>query len=425
MNWRKKSKKDWGRLDLNYKETPFGKIPEHWGVGTILENSKLVTDYVANGSFASLKENVQYKNEPDYAILIRLDDFNNEFDGNFVYLSRHSYDFLKKSKLFGNEIIISNVGANVGTVFKAPSLSKPMSLGPNSIMFIPKGDNDFYYYWMKSRFGQHMLKSIVSGSAQPKFNKTDFRRLEIPVPPINEQKEIGSILRSLDDRIAENKKINHHLAEIAKSIFDSYFIDLSPYDGVMPDDWQLSNLTGIANYLNGLAMQKHRPQSNEQGLPVLKIKELRQGFTDSTSDLCSSNIRRDYIIHDGDVIFSWSGSLLVDFWTGGDCGLNQHLFKVSSETYDKWFYYAWTKHHLDRFVKMAADRATTMGHIKRDALEKAEVLIPSNKDYQEIGNKLKPIYDQIINNRVESRKLVALRDTLLPKLMSGEISATD
>ncbi len=205
MNWRKKSKKDWGRLDLNYKETPFGKIPEHWGVGTILENSKLVTDYVANGSFASLKENVQYKNEPDYAILIRLVDFNNEFDGNFVYLSRHSYDFLKKSKLFGNEIIISNVGANVGTVFKAPSLSKPMSLGPNSIMFIPKGDNDFYYYWMKSRFGQHMLKSIVSGSAQPKFNKTDFRRLEIPVPPINEQKEIGYILRSLDDRILETR----------------------------------------------------------------------------------------------------------------------------------------------------------------------------------------------------------------------------
>ena len=208
---------------------------------------------------------------------------------------------------------------------------------------------------------------------------------------------------------------------MAKSIFDSYFIDLEPYGGVKPDDWQFSNLTGIANYLNGLAMQKFRPQDNEQGLPVLKIKELRQGFTDSTSDLCSPNIRRDYIIHDGDVIFSWSGSLLVDFWTGGECGLNQHLFKVTSDTYDKWFYYAWTKHHLDRFVKIAADRATTMGHIKRDALEKAEVLIPSDEDFEEIGKMLKPIYDQILNNRVESRKLVALRDNLLPKLMSGEI----
>ena len=290
-----------------------------------------------------------------------------------------------------------------------------------------KANSDFIYYYLTQNDVTETLQAIgeQSTSAYPSIKPSDIENLEISLPTLEEQEVIAHTLRSLDQKIEVNREINHHLAEIAKSIFDSYFIDLSPYDGVMPDDWQLSNLTGIANYLNGLAMQKHRPQSNEQGLPVLKIKELRQGFTDSTSDLCSSNIRRDYIIHDGDVIFSWSGSLLVDFWTGGDCGLNQHLFKVSSETYDKWFYYAWTKHHLDRFVKMAADRATTMGHIKRDALEKAEVLIPSNKDYQEIGNKLKPIYDQIINNRVESRKLVALRDTLLPKLMSGEISVTD
>lgn len=286
---------------------------------------------------------------------------------------------------------------------------------------------EFLFQLLKSDLIIQQLQDLAEtrSGTFPQITFYELGQIDVDIPDINEQKIISEYIMNYDEKIENNKKINHHLAEIAKSIFDSYFIDLSPYDGVMPDDWQLSNLTGIANYLNGLAMQKHRPQSNEQGLPVLKIKELRQGFTDSTSDLCSSNIRRDYIIHDGDVIFSWSGSLLVDFWTGGDCGLNQHLFKVSSETYDKWFYYAWTKHHLDRFVKMAADRATTMGHIKRDALEKAEVLIPSNKDYQEIGNKLKPIYDQIINNRVESRKLVALRDTLLPKLMSGEISVTD
>lgn len=225
--------------------------------------------------------------------------------------------------------------------------------------------------------------------------------------------------------IAENKKINHHLEQMAKSIFQNHFIDLIPYDGDIPIDWKTSNLTGVATYLNGLAMQKFRPSDDEVGLPVLKIKELRQGFTDSSSDLCSPSIRKDYIIHDGTVIFSWSGSLLVDFWTGGDCGLNQHLFKVTSDTYDKWFYYAWTKYHLDMFIKMAADRATTMGHIKREALENAEVLIPNERDYQNIGNLLEPIYDEIIANRLEIRKLVALRDTLLPKLMSGEISVTD
>lgn len=322
------------------------------------------------------------------------------------------------------DILISNIRP----YFKKIWLADKSGGCSNDVLVIRSDSNfsnRFLYYVLSSDTFFDYAVSTSKGTKMPRGDKSSIMKYTVPLFSLEEQELISDILKSYDEKIQLNKQINHHLAEIAKSIFDSYFIDLSPYDGVMPDDWQLSNLTGIANYLNGLAMQKHRPQSNEQGLPVLKIKELRQGFTDSTSDLCSSNIRRDYIIHDGDVIFSWSGSLLVDFWTGGDCGLNQHLFKVSSETYDKWFYYAWTKHHLDRFVKMAADRATTMGHIKRDALEKAEVLIPSNKDYQEIGNKLKPIYDQIINNRVESRKLVALRDTLLPKLMSGEISATD
>ena len=124
-------------------------------------------------------------------------------------------------------------------------------------------------------------------------------------------------------------------------------------------------------------------------------------------------------------LFSWSGSLLVDFWCGGICGLNQHLFKVTSSNYDKWFYYAWTKYHLNRFVAIATDKATTMGHIKRDELAKAEVLIPNKADYNRIGALLQPIYDSIISNRIENKKLAEARDALLPKLMSGEIDVSD
>ena len=181
----------------------------------------------------------------------------------------------------------------------------------------------------------------------------------------------------------------------------------------------------IADYLNGLAMQKFRPKENEECLPVLKIKELRQGFCDTSSDLCSQSINPEYVIHDGDVVFSWSGSLLVDFWCGGDCGLNQHLFKVSSKKYDKWFYFAWTKHHLQKFIAIASGMATTMGHIKREELEKAKVLIPSPSDYQRIGNILKPLYELVISNRIENKKLSELRDSLLPKLMSGELDVSD
>lgn len=186
----------------------------------------------------------------------------------------------------------------------------------------------------------------------------------------------------------------------------------------------MGNLIDIADYLNGLAMQRYRPKDGERGLPVLKIKELRQGACDSSSELCSPSIKPEYIIRDGDVIFSWSGSLLVDLWCGGVCGLNQHLFKVTSEKYDKWFYYLWTNYHLDRFIAVAADKATTMGHIKREELSKAEVLIPSASDYAKISALIKPIIDLIVANRIENRQLVQLRDELLPKLMSGEIDVS-
>ncbi len=105
--------------------------------------------------------------------------------------------------------------------------------------------------------------------------------------------------------------------------------------------------------------------------------------------------------------------------------MNQHLFKVTSKVYDKWFYYLWIAHHLDRFIAIAADKATTMGHIKREELAKAEVLIPSESDYQEISSIMKPIFELMISNRIEVRKLAALRDELLPKLMSGEIDVTE
>ena len=215
--------------------------------------------------------------------------------------------------------------------------------------------------------------------------------------------------------------VNDNLQQQALAIFQQEFLR----EGELPDGWTSGSLLDIANYLNGLAMQKFRPADGESGLPVLKIKELRQGSCDASSELCSPSIKPEYIVHDGDVIFSWSGSLLVDLWCGGTCGLNQHLFKVTSDKYPKWFYYAWTAHHLARFVAIAADKATTMGHIKREELAKAEVVIPDAASMERIGGILQPMYDLIISNRIENRKLAALRDTILPQLMSGELDVSD
>ena len=217
------------------------------------------------------------------------------------------------------------------------------------------------------------------------------------------------------------RTLNDNLQQQALAIFQQELLQ----EGNFPEGWSTGSLLDIANYLNGLAMQKFRPANGENGLPVLKIKELRQGSCDDSSERCSPYIKPEYIVHDGDVIFSWSGSLLVDFWCGDTCGLNQHLFKVTSDKYPKWFYYAWTAHHLTRFVAIAADKATTMGHIKREELAKAEVIIPDTASMERIGGVLQPMYDLIISNRIENRKLAALRDTILPQLMSGELEASD
>ena len=193
-------------------EWKYGTLPTSWELSTIGDYSNTITDYVANGSFASLAQNVQYKEEPDVAILIRLVDYNNNFKGDFVYIDEHAYEFLSKSKLYGGEIIISNVGANVGTVFRCPTLTLKMSLAPNSIMLRTKGIDDFYYYWFKSPVGQHAIASIVTGSAQPKFNKTTFKKIVVPVPPIETQRKIALCLKTIDEKIECNKSINDNLA---------------------------------------------------------------------------------------------------------------------------------------------------------------------------------------------------------------------
>lgn len=285
----------------------------------------------------------------------------------------------------------------------------------------PEYDARFIYYYMTTPEFQSELDGRATGTTVIGLRQPELMKCIIRCPEIQEQKVIAAILSSIDAKIIANEKVNDNLQQQALSVFRKAFINIKG----LPSSWTKGCLLDIADYLNGLAMQKFRPSENEIGIPVLKIKELRQGSCDASSELCSPSIKTEYIIHDGDVVFSWSGSLLVDIWCGGTCGLNQHLFKVTSKTYDKWFYYLWTAHHLERFIAIAADKATTMGHIKREELSKAEVVIPSQNDYEKIGAVLQPMIDLIIANRIESKKLATLRDELLPKLMSGEIDMSE
>jgi len=185
---------------------------DDWVKCKILDFDVIVTDYVSNGSFASLKENVSYHDFPDYAILIRTKDYNSGFHGNFIYVDKHAYDFLKKSKLNGGEVIISNVG-EPGIVFRCPKLNSPMTLGPNSIVLI-SNYNIFFYLYFTSNFGQSLIESIISGSVQSKFNKTAFRNLEISYPTLNYISKFEELMIPIFNRIDFNHQQINKMSNI-------------------------------------------------------------------------------------------------------------------------------------------------------------------------------------------------------------------
>lgn len=299
-------------------------------------------------------------------------------------------------------------------------------------------NNYYLYYCLKLQLG--ILKGVSIGSATKFLTKPILNNILIRYPSDNKVMEnIATILKSIDIKIELNNQIISNLEELASTLFKRWFVDFefpdengNPYKssggkmvdselGEIPEGWEATSLSDIANYKNGLAMQKFRPDEDEKSLPVLKIKELNQGFTDSNSDRCSVDISDEVKIENGDVVFSWSGTLLVKIWTGGDAGLNQHLFKVTSNKFPKWYYYLWTKFYMNKFIGIAKDKATTMGHIKRQHLNEAKVLIPSINTLEKFSKVLGPTIDMVTEKGIENLELSNLRDSLLPKLLSGEI----
>jgi type I restriction enzyme S subunit len=312
-------------------------------------------------------------------------------------------------------------------------------------------DSDFCSHFLSHPETKEWISRHAVGATMPNLNTQILSALPVLLPSLQEQKSIAHILSTLDDKIELNRKTNETLEAMAKALFKSWFVDFDPVRakaegrptglpaeisdlfpdsfedselGEIPSGWEVKALDEIAHFLNGLALQKFPPEDGAATLPVIKIAQLKKG--DSTgADRCSTAVPSDYVVRDGDVLFSWSGSLAVDIWCGGDGALNQHLFKVTSKTYGKWFFYQWVKHHLPVFQEIAQGKATTMGHIQRHHLSGAKVLIPPPSLLAAMDSAFTALLDRAFGLRRQSKDLGSIRDTLLPKLISGEIRIPD
>jgi len=398
---------------------------------------------IAMGPFGSNIRKENYKR--DGVPIIRGLNLNAErfHDDDFVFLSEAKADELKSSNAFPEDIIFTAQG-NVGQVGIIPKNAKyqryVLSQNLMKITCDKKKVNPlFIFYFFRSNIGQHEILSRANTTGVPCISQplTSLKSFTVPIPDLKIQNFAAKLLSDLDDKIQLNRKMNQTLEQIAQAIFKHWFIDFEfpneegkPYKSSggeiidseleeIPKGWTLKPLDEIAEYLNGLALQKF-PAEGKKYLPVIKIRELKQGITDD-SDKASPNINPEYVVNDGDIIFSWSGSLDVKIWCGGKGALNQHLFKVNSKKYPKWFYYLWTKYHLPKFIRIASDKATTMGHIQRQHLSESIVFVPPINLLNKFDKTFNPIIEKYILNELEARNLKTLRDTLLPKLISGKI----
>ncbi len=297
----------------------------------------------------------------------------------------------------------------------------------NTVLYVKdfKGNDEKFVFYLLNTID---LSGFNSGSAVPTLNRNHIHEIDMRVPPLEGQKAIAEVLSSLDDKIDLLHLQNQTLESLAQTLFRQWFGSetlVSPLDEAKAsfpnrENWEEKPLSEIADFLNGLACQKFPPQNDIDKLPVLKIKDLKDGINEN-SDWTTSDIKHEYIVNNGDVIFAWSASLMVKIWNGEKCVLNQHLFKVTSKYYPKWFYYFWCKYHLDNFIDIASEHATTMGHIKRSDLDEAICLVPNIDELDKMTEQINPIMEKIEINSKQIQTLENLRDTLLPKLLSGEV----
>ena len=319
-------------------------------------------------------------------------------------------------------------------------------------------DPKFISYQLQTAAHRNWMIQHAAGTTMPSLNEGIIRRIPIVLKPLAEQKAIAAVLGALDDKIELNRRMNATLEAMARALFQSWFVDFDPVRakldgrqpvgldpgvaalfsasfhesqlGHIPTDWDVIPLYDTAQWVNGSLFKNEDFCAAGEGLPVIKIAELKDGISAQTK-WSQREASANRIIDKGDLVYSWSGSpdtsLEAFLWSGGRGLLNQHIFKViSPKATQKRFVYYLLQYLRPVLVETARNKQTTgLGHVTIADMKRVLVCMPSKAVLAAFDRIIAPIFDRAFSNTLESRTLATLRDTLLPKLLSGELSVAD
>lgn len=346
-----------------------------------------------------------------------------------------------------NEIVITKTGSSVGRTTFVRRVVHPMTLNPQLVVLKNISENaEFLSYYIKSALFQSVLKSIVVGSAIPTLSQKNLANIMINVPKeVEDQRRIASILSSLDRKIELNNKINADLEEMAQAIFKNWFVDFEPFKngkfvdselGMIPEGWKVSQIADIPHILeNG-----KRPKGGavEKGIPSVGAEHVKGMCTYDYSKTKYINCEFAAKLKTGKI----NGYELMVYKDGGkpgyfipnfsifgegypfeNCYLNEHVFKLDfdgNKEFNIFCYFFFKTEQIMSYFNAQGAKAAIPGINKKD-VENIYIFSPDNESVIKFGEFAYPLFKQMLKNAIENRTISLLRDTLLPRLMSGEI----
>lgn len=433
-----------------YKNSALGEIPKSWEVKNLDDFTDEITDYVAAGSFASLKENVNVFTESNHAIYVRLTDLRKGLGhSEQKYVDEKSYNFLSKSNLYGNEILFANIGANVGEAWMMPEINKKATVAPNMIVIRANNKNvvpKYLHAYLSSSIGLRQIDKIIAGSGHPKINKTELRKLTAILPPLPEQQKIAEILSTVDakinlitQRIAQTQNLKKGLMQrlLTKGMGHTEFKD-SPL-GEIPKSWEVKELDEMGIELidgdRGSNYPKSKDFSDEGFCLFLSAKNVtKKGFKFNECQFISKE--RDILLRKGklakyDFVITTRGSVgHVAFYDDSipfeHVRLNSGMviLRDSKKNYDTKFLYQFMKSPIfDSQVEFITS-GSAQPQLTIKGLKKLNLPILPLEEQLVIGDVLSTISNKLAVLQNKKTHYQALKKGLMQQLLTGKVRVT-
>lgn len=341
-----------------------------------------------------------------------------QLNQDYEYVDDETQKTISRYTVSQNDVLISIVGT-IGLIgIVGRSLDKS-NLTENCVKLInlKEIDKDFLYYYLISKRGQDEIKQGTVGAVQAKLPLKNIQSIKISLPPLGVQRKIAGVLGVLDDKIELNNKINNNLEQQAQALFKSWFVDFEPFGGKMPDDWKIGKLEDVVDVIMGQSPSGN--SYNEKGRGCIFFQGRAEfGFRFPTIKLFTTEPRR--MARQNDILMSVRAPVGDVNVAHEDCCIGRGLCAIRSKDNFQSFilYTLWS---IQNKLNIFNGEGTVFGSINKDSLNNLEIIVPNSNTIQKFENLCSPLDNLIRKNYEENTRLSALRDTLSPKLMSGEI----